>query len=389
MEEYEIDLPLGEEIKGVAKSSEKHRNVKHRNVKQPAGKRRLSKRARRRRRQRRLRQVTAAFVLSVIALAFVLGIAGVVRLAVSWCFPAEKPETSHIVASQLPVVQETGGLDERPEAENQVRFPYAYQSDSYIEITDTEVRTPYIALLAVENNQIIAGRSYEEQIYPASMTKVMTLIVAVENIEDMNDTFVLTDDILYPLYLSNASVAGFLTGEEVSARDLLYGLILPSGADAAEALAQMTAGSEAAFVELMNVKCRELGLQNTHFCNVTGLHNDNHYTTPAEMAMIMNYAMKNPVCASVLSEFQYTTAVTPQHPEGILLTSTMFSRMYGDEAEGAVITAGKTGFTDQAGNCLVSYAAREDRHYIAVTAGAGSKWHPIFDDFKLYESYAR
>lgn len=380
MEKYEIDLPLGEGRQDVSKNRQK--NCK---VQQHSPGRRLSKKARRRRRQRRMRQISAAFILCFTALAMILGIAGIIWLAAGRFTPADNPADSHLVMPSLPAIKESEG---EKQTEKREIFPHAHKSDSYVEITDTAVRSPYIVLLDVENNEIIAGRSYEERIYPASMTKVITLIVTVENLKNLDSTFVMTEEMLYSLYLDNASVAGFLTNEEVSAKDLLYGLILPSGADAAQALAQMTAGSEAAFVEMMNMKCRELGLNNTHFCNVTGLHDDNHYTTPAEMAMLMNYAMKNPVCAQVLSEFQYTTAATPQHPEGILLTSTMFSRMYGDEAEGAVITSGKTGFTSQAGNCLVSCAKRGERHYIAVTAGGDSKWHPIFDSFELYENYA-
>lgn len=108
----------------------------------------------------------------------------------------------------------------------------------------------------------------------------------------------------------------------------------------------------------MNEKCEELGLQNTHFMNASGLHNENQYTTPVEMAMILAYAMQNPECAKILSIYQHTTAPLASHPEGILLTSTMFGRMYGTEVPNVTIQAGKTGYTQEAGNCLVSYAEK-------------------------------
>ena len=132
------------------------------------------------------------------------------------------------------------------------------------------------------------------------MTKVMSLIIAVENIQDLNKTYRFGFEELNNLYIQQASVAGFSVDEEVTANDLLYGLALPSGADAAYGIAQITAGSEEEFVKLMNEKCEEMGLKNTHFCNPSGLHDVNQYTTPAEMAMIMEYAMSNEVCAKVL-----------------------------------------------------------------------------------------
>lgn len=264
---------------------------------------------------------------------------------------------------------------------------YPAVSASYAEIEDEEVKSPYIALLDVENNSLIAGRSSDQLIYPASMTKVMTLIVAVENIADMNSTYTMSAEMISYLVSQEASRAGFNPGETVSFNDLLYGLILPSGADSAVALSEMVGGTEEQFAQLMNKKCEELGLKNTHFVNASGLFDENQYTTPLEMAMIMKYAMSNELCAKVLSTYQYTTAPTEQHPEGILLTSTMFSRMYGTEVEGVTISAGKTGYTDEAKCCLVSYAEKDGHHYIAVTAAADYKWHVIFDDFEIYRNY--
>jgi len=266
-------------------------------------------------------------------------------------------------------------------------FPYAVISSSYTQITSATVKSPYLALLDVENNQVIAGRECDRRIYPASMTKIMTLIVAVEKLKSLDATFTMTYEIIAPLVKQEASRAGFDPGEVVDANNLLYGLILPSGADAAVALADMIAGSEGEFVNLMNKKCEEMGLKNTHFTNTSGLQDVNHYTTPIEMAMIMEYAMKNETCAKILSTYQYTTTPTVQHPTGILLTSTMFSRMYGNEVPGMTILAGKTGYTDESGNCLISYAEKNGRHFVVVIAGGTYKWNVIFDDFDIYKNY--
>ena len=107
------------------------------------------------------------------------------------------------------------------------------------------------------------------------------------------------------------------------------------------------------------------------------------------MAMILEYAMNNETCAKILSTYQYTTEVTEKHPEGILLTSTMFSRMYGNEVPGVEIKAGKTGYTQEARHCLVSYAESDGSKYVAVTAGAEGKWNVVYDDFKLYGDFCK
>lgn len=266
-------------------------------------------------------------------------------------------------------------------------FKCAAKSPDYKEMLDGDIQSPYVALLDVTNNQLIAGKQADTRIYPASMTMVMSLIIAVENIQDLNKTYRFGFEELNNLYIQQASVAGFSVDEEVTANDLLYGLALPSGADAAYGIAQITAGSEEEFVKLMNEKCEEMGLKNTHFCNPSGLHDVNQYTTPAEMAMIMEYAMSNEVCAKVLGTYQYTTASTPQHPEGIHLTSTMFSRMVGNEVPGVTIKAGKTGYTDEAHNCLVNFAEKDGKEYVTVMAAAGNRWYVIFDGFKIYERY--
>lgn len=268
-----------------------------------------------------------------------------------------------------------------------VKIKYPDKADNYKEIDNEAILSPYISLLDVENSKIIAGRNCDARIYPASMTKVMTLIVAVENLKDSSQTFTFNNEIIDPLVKQDASRAGFEPDEKVQVEDLLYGLILPSGADSAEALAQMTAGSDEKFADMMNEKCKELGLVNTHFTNPSGLFDEQQYTTPTEMAMILEYAMSNPECSKILSTYQYTTKATDKHPEGIQLTSTMFSRMYGNEVEGVTIQAGKTGYTQEAKSCLVSYAEKNGHHYVAVTASAENKWHVIFDDFEIYKTY--
>ena len=259
------------------------------------------------------------------------------------------------------------------------------------------IESGYGILIDLDSNRVIASKDGEKKIYPASMTKVMTLIVAYESISDLDKTTYTFDAaMLDELFLANASVAGFLANETVTARDLLYGAILPSGGDATNALAELVGGSEEQFADMMNAKVKELGLKNTHFVTASGLHHDDHYSTCHDMAKILEYAISKPEMRKILSTYQYTTSATEQHPEGILLTSTLFSRMAGDEVAGLFVQGGKTGYTLEAKNCLCTFAAncREEEasytepQYILVTAFAGSnEYAPVFDAINVYKEY--
>lgn len=269
---------------------------------------------------------------------------------------------------------------------------------SYPEMAETmrnlgaEIDSEHAFLLDCDSNEVLAVKGgADSRIYPASMTKLMTIAVASEYIDNpdngikWDDTFTFTDEILNPLYAQNASMAGFQTGEKVCMRDLIYGAALPSGADATVGLAMATVGSEEKFVAMMNEKVQELGLLNTHFVNSSGLYDENHYSTVTDIALIMEYCLSIEMSRQAISVVEYTTKATEQHPEGIKLASTMFNKMYGTEVQGITIRGGKTGYTDEAGQCLASYAETEDGHrYVAVTSRGVGKWVPVYDAFKLY-----
>ena len=154
-----------------------------------------------------------------------------------------------------------------------------------------KVESKYGILIDINKNTIVAEKGGDKKIYPASLTKIMTLIVAVEELESLKGTYTFKAETLDELYNEEASVAGFMPGETVSVTDILYGAILPSGADATIALAEIVAGSEKEFVKLMNLKANEMGLKQTHFMNTSGLHDEYHYSTPHEMALITTYAI--------------------------------------------------------------------------------------------------
>ncbi len=245
-------------------------------------------------------------------------------------------------------------------------------------------------LVDVNADTIIAANGAYDRIFPASMTKVLTVLVAAEAIkkENLDDTFTMTLEITDYAYVNDCSSVGFLNGEVVTVRDLFYGTILPSGGDAAVGLATYVAGSHEAFVDMMNAKLEGLGLSDSaHFTNCVGLFDENHYCTVYDMAVIMDAAMQNELCREVLSAHTYTTTSTTQHPEGIEI-SNWFLRRIEDKDTGGVVIGAKTGFVDQAGSCAASYEEYADgTPYICVTVGARSSWRCIYDHVEIYNSY--
>lgn len=301
------------------------------------------------------------------------------------------PDTAAVDAAQNAVVTEpdTSAVTADPDT-HQSASQYAARNDSTVTLTN-EIECQYGILIDLENNTVLADKSGDERIFPASMTKVMTILVSAENCENLEDTFTMTNEIVSPLAAQNAAVAGFAPGEKITVLDLLYGAALPSGADATKALAEYTAGSEEEFAKLMNAKCDELKLTGTHFVNSSGLHDDNHYSTCHDIALIMKAAMANETAKKVLSTYQYTTSKTTEHPDGITLTSTIFSRVEGSEEfdEKIEIVGGKTGYTGEAGQCLVTCAkvAETGKEYIFATAKGETKWKPVYDTIYVYRHF--
>lgn len=253
------------------------------------------------------------------------------------------------------------------------------------ELDITGINSSYAVLMQAGSGRVVGDINGETPMYPASMTKIMTTIVAIENLSDLNQEITVTNDMIANLYAQDATQAGFQPGETVPAIDLLYGVMLPSGADCCIALADTIAGSEEGFVELMNQKAEKLGLENTHFCNTTGLHADDHYSTARDIAELLRYALKNSTFREIIESPYHSTPGTNVHPDGITFYSTMFKNLSDTTVIDGKIMGGKTGFTSEAGCCLASFAEIDDIEYILVTAGAYQAGTPHIDDaVKLY-----
>lgn len=278
-----------------------------------------------------------------------------------------------------------GEADGTGSADGQEAYRYA-ETENTLQLGEDIVST-YAVLVDTREDTILAAKEAFTRMVPASMTKILTLLVAAEHIENLDDTFTITQEIVDYSFRNDCSCAGFEKEEVVTIRDLMYGTVLPSGADAALGLAFYVSGSQEAFVELMNEKLAKLGLSGTsHFTNCVGIYDADHYSTAYDMAVIMEAAIQNETCREVFAARTFETSHTAQHPEGMLL-SNWFVRRIEDKDTGGMKVSGKTGFVDESGSCAASFGIDESGEiYICVTANAHSKWSCINDHAKLYLS---
>ena len=272
-------------------------------------------------------------------------------------------------------------------------FWAGYEAETTADTTaiyNEEVASTYGILINASTGEIVANRDSTTRINPASMTKILTVLVAAEQIQDLDEEVTITFEMTDYAYVNDCSVAGFEVDEKVPLKDLFYGTILPSGGEAAMALAIHTAGSQEAFMELMNKKLEELGLADTaHFTNCVGLYDANHYCTTYDMAMILKAALENDFCREVLTSRTYQTSVTEEHEEGLLLSNWFLRRIEDKDCGGEVLGA-KTGYVNESGSCAASYGvAASGTPYICVTANANSSWRCIYDHVAIYSTYGK
>ena len=219
-------------------------------------------------------------------------------------------------------------------------------------------------LIEADSGTVIYEKNADEQRAMASTTKIMTAILTIEA-GDLDREFVADS---YAIRVEGTSM-GLQEGDRVSRRDLLYGILLPSGNDAANAAAVSVGGSIGGFVEMMNAKAEELGLEDTHFVTPSGLDADGHHTTARDLAALTAYAMQDELFREIVScssaEVEYGD---PPYMRTLFNSNKMLTRY-----DGAIGV--KTGFTDNARRCLVSAAERDGVTLIAVTLNAGDDWN--------------
>ena len=253
----------------------------------------------------------------------------------------------------------------------------------------SEVNANYAVVFDLDQGTILGEKNSSVSMNPASMTKVMTLLVAVENLPDLEKKITITQDIVDYVKSRGASNCGFVAGEQVRVKDLLYGVILPSGADAVLALAKEIAGSEAGFVALMNKKAQDLGLSSDcKFQNATGLYHSTHHMNVKDIGEIMAAAMRNSLAREVLSTENYQIPATNKHENGIKLTNLFVQRIKGQDTGGASVTMAKTGFVRQSMFCAVSSGkGANGKNLLVVTGYSSSTWQCIKDHATLYKRF--
>lgn len=249
-----------------------------------------------------------------------------------------------------------------------------------IEYVNINSRFATVVELGPSENKVLLSKNANAKIYPASMTKIMTVYLAISKIEDLNQkTTVLQEDI-DNLYEAGASVANLWVGQEITILDALYGAMLPSGADATNVLARIASGNLTNFIQEMNDLAQQLGMKDTHFVNASGLYDKNHYTTLNDLVLLLSHAMKNDVFKTIFSTLDYTFPDT-EH----LVRSTLYG--YAQEFPEALqyIQGGKTGWVYESGYCLASYSTYLGKTFIIVTADAYDYGNNVLDHHLLYK----
>lgn len=249
----------------------------------------------------------------------------------------------------------------------------------------------YIYVMNRENKNEIIKEKHKSKVYPASLTKIMTTIVALEHIEDLSAIAPVDVETYKEMVDSNASMAGFYGGEQTTYRDLLYGTVLSSGGEAANSLAINVAGDKESFVTMMNKKAEELGLEKTHFINPEGLHHKNQYTTASDMAELLDYALENGDFRAIFTKNSFKTSSTLDHPEGVILESTVLSKLDAVPQNSFEIIGGKSGTTKESGQSWITLGIKNDKEYIVVVMGAklddlsNPNDNQIKDTIKIYD----
>ena len=244
---------------------------------------------------------------------------------------------------------------------------------------DFSVTANNIILYNLNDDSIIYEKNSEERVSIASITKIMTALVALENIDDLSDTVIITENDF--AYTSGYSKAGFSVGDTLTYEDLLYGILLPSGAEAVNSVVNNTLGLNE-FVKEMNNLAKRIGMNNTSFSNPIGRDSDTNYSTANDVAIMLKYALKNPEFKKIFTTKEYEAT------NGLKLQSTLMP--YKDILNINLIDGSKSGFTRDAGRCLASITTLNDVPYLLVVLDSSldNNYSAVSDSITIYEYYS-
>ena len=242
---------------------------------------------------------------------------------------------------------------------------------------DTGIESEAGIVMDADSGAVLFGQNIHVQKAPASITKILTALVVIEN-GNLDDTVTFSHDAVYDVEGGSGNKNSIEEGDKLSVRDCLYLLLMRSSNQAANALAEHVGGSRDGFVKMMNQKTEELGCENSHFANPSGLNDDTQLTSVYDMALIASAAYKNETLLAISEDKSYHLPATKNNPDGVtiqpehklLVTTDKDSPNYYPYA-----VAGKTGYTSIAGQTLVTYAIKDDRRQIAVTMKSTQATH--------------
>lgn len=258
---------------------------------------------------------------------------------------------------------------------------FAYQ------ISGFELDAHTALLISLDTDEVLFSQNADDKVYPASLTKMLTAVILIENTQNLDTEIITyTKEANNEILGTGSVVLGLKIGEQVTARDALYGLLVSSGGDIAYAIAHHYGGDTAGFVELMNKKAAEIGLENSHFGNPVGLHDEFTYTTGNDIARLARYALQYEIFKTVTSTVKYTIPATNMSGARSFTTTNYLTNpttnYFYKYASGI-----KTGFTDEAGRCVVSTASLDGYNYLCVIMGCknkNGKRNEFLDSANLY-----
>lgn len=247
-----------------------------------------------------------------------------------------------------------------------------------------------------ENKTVVYEKNADLKSAPASLTKIATVGVILEQVKDLDNTMVtVSEHAIAAVQGTNSSVAGLKVGEEMNMHQLLYRILMQSANEACIVAAEHIAGSEEKFVAMMNEYVQKLGCKNTRFANVHGLDQDGHYTTARDLAVIIQNVLKYPEFMTICNHESYDIPATNKNPAKTITTTNMLINHYRTEYYYRYANGIKTGTTSKAGNCLVSTATKDGYTYLCiimqgkiVPADDGNKYSVqtnFYDSRRLYE----
>lgn len=235
----------------------------------------------------------------------------------------------------------------------------------------TEPNAQSVLVVNLDTDTIVYEKNADQKMYPASLTKIMTCLLALENTEDLDSVSVPVNRSAFDDLGTGYSNAGLTVGETLSMRDLLYCLMLNSACESANIIAESVSGSVQDFVSTMNTRAADLGMASTHFENAHGLPNDNQYTTARDLYKLVTYCKDLPVFMEICSSTRYNIEETSQHKAHTLYTTNlMMEPVTGAKYYDSRVKGIKTGYTPDAGRCLISTASADGYTYLCIVMGA-------------------